>query len=346
MKRIVGLDYLRIMMVFMVFLFHSWMHLGFQLGKLTSFISEGAVYMTMFFMLSGYVLGLKYKHLPMDKLSLKNFYVKRIASIFPLYIICVVLYPPIYGSESMFQNVLIMPFELLGIQSFFPGLTPVSHNGGTWFVSCIMFCYLLCPLMLRIVSFLSRKTLLIWGTLIFVLLLLSPWIVYTFQIQDIYSNPYIRSLEFMLGIILAATFAEDISDRLNSLLRSRMSRLLSYLSIVIVVMLLLKMHVPHMTYMSYSAILIPFFCWQLLGHTTVPRKENVIINHLADISYSFFLLQLFVFKFTVDASQCIGHVDVNIQFALALIICLVLASLSHKFVEKPIMSWVKSSMLK
>lgn len=182
MKRIVGLDYLRIIMVFMVFLFHSWMHLDFQLGKLTSFISEGAVYMTMFFMLSGYVLGLKYKHF--------------------------------------------------------------------------------------------------------------------------------------------------------------------YLSIVIVVMLLLKMHVPHMSYMSYSAILIPFFCWQLLGHTTVPRKENVIINHLADISYSFFLLQLFVFKFTVDASQCIGHIDVNIQFALALIICLVLASLSHKFIEKPIMSWVKSSMLK
>lgn len=346
MKRIVGLDCLRIMMVFMVFLFHSWMHLGLQIGKLTSFISEGAVYMTMFFMLSGYVLGLKYKHLTMDKLSLRNFYVKRIASIFPLYIICVVLYPPIYGRESLFQNILIIPFELLGVQSFFPGLTPVSHNGGTWFVSCIMFCYLLCPLMLRIICFLSRKTLLILGTLIFALLLLSPWIVYTFQIQDIYSNPYIRSLEFMLGIILATGFAEDISSRSNSLLRSRMSRLLSYLSIVIVVMLLLKMNVPHMTYMSYSAILIPFFCWQLLGHTTTPRKENVIVKHLADISYSFFLLQLFVFEFTVDVSQWLGLVNVNFQFALALIMCLVLASLSHKFIEMPIVSWVKSSMLK
>ena len=106
MKRILGLDYLRIMMVFMVFLFHSWMHLGFQLGKLTSFISEGAVYMTMFFMLSGYVLGLKYKHLPMDKLSLKNFYVKRIASIFPLYIICVVLYPPYTEVRVYFRTFL------------------------------------------------------------------------------------------------------------------------------------------------------------------------------------------------------------------------------------------------
>lgn len=94
MKRIVGLDYLRIYTVFVVFLFHAWMHLGCTFGKLTTFVSEGAVLMTLFFMLSGYVLGLKYKHLPMDKLSLKNFYVKRIASIFPLYIICVVLYPP------------------------------------------------------------------------------------------------------------------------------------------------------------------------------------------------------------------------------------------------------------
>lgn len=48
MKRIVGLDYLRIYTVFVVFLFHAWMHLGCTFGKLTTFVSEGAVLMTLF----------------------------------------------------------------------------------------------------------------------------------------------------------------------------------------------------------------------------------------------------------------------------------------------------------
>ena len=66
MKRIVGLDYLRVYTALMVFLFHSWMHLGCSFWKLTSFVSEGAAYMTLFFMMSGYVLGLKYKELPLN----------------------------------------------------------------------------------------------------------------------------------------------------------------------------------------------------------------------------------------------------------------------------------------
>lgn len=178
MKRIIGLDYLRVYTVFMVFLFHSWMHLGCSFGKLTSFVSEGAVYMTLFFMMSGYVLGLKYKELPMDGAALLTFYKKRLVSVLPLYIVCVILYPPIFGEETLLQNLLILPVELFGIQSVFPSLMTVTHNGGTWFVSCIVICYLLFPLAILLIRTISKKCLCFVISMAYLVLLLSPWIVY------------------------------------------------------------------------------------------------------------------------------------------------------------------------
>lgn len=118
MKRIVGLDYLRIYTVFVVFLFHAWMHLGCTFGKLTTFVSEGAVLMTLFFMLSGYVLGLKYNKMSLEPIALKKFYVKRLVSILPLYVICAILYPPIFGTEDLIQNLLLFPIELMSMQAF------------------------------------------------------------------------------------------------------------------------------------------------------------------------------------------------------------------------------------
>lgn len=105
MKRIVGLDYLRIYTVFVVFLFHAWMHLGCTFGKLTTFVSEGAVLMTLFFMLSGYVLGLKYNKISLEPIALKKFYVKRLSSILPLYMICAILYPPPYSVQRIWGRI-------------------------------------------------------------------------------------------------------------------------------------------------------------------------------------------------------------------------------------------------
>lgn len=203
----------------MVFLFHSWMHLGCSFWKLTSFVSEGAAYMTLFFMMSGYVLGLKYKELPMDGTSLLKFYKKRLISIAPLYVVCAMLYPPIFGVETWLQNLLILPIELLGLQSAFPFLMPVSHNGGTWFVSCIIFCYLLFPLAMLLVKSISKRYVWVVVSIMYLVLLLSPWIVYVFHGEQIYSNPFFRFLEFSIGIVMAVN-VENIQNETSAKLLS------------------------------------------------------------------------------------------------------------------------------
>lgn len=120
MKRIVGLDYLRIYTVLVVFLFHTWMHLGCTFGKLTTFVSEGAVLMTLFFMLSGYVLGLKYNNISLKSRALKDFYIKRLISILPLYVICAILYPPHIRYREFLAESIVVPYRVIGYAVFFP----------------------------------------------------------------------------------------------------------------------------------------------------------------------------------------------------------------------------------
>lgn len=55
-NRLYGLDFFRLLAVLMVFFFHSSMHMGIDYGVVTSFIRSGAIFMTAFFILSGFVI--------------------------------------------------------------------------------------------------------------------------------------------------------------------------------------------------------------------------------------------------------------------------------------------------
>lgn len=334
MNRIVGLDCLRIYSVIIVFLFHSWMHLECTFGKLTTFISEGAVYMTVFFMLSGYVLGMKYKNLSINSSSLIKFYKKRAISIYPFYILCVILYPILLGNETLVQNIMLLPIEILGLQSFFPTLNTITHNGGTWFVSCIIFCYIFSPLCIVIINGISRKVgaylyILLWG-----ILLLLPWSIYVFHGNEIYTNPLIRLIEFTLGMILALN-VEIIVKRFYWI-TNKISIISSYVFVIIIVMLLIKWHIPHISYMSYSAMLVPFFSWQLLAHTTQKYVMKKVLKYCADISYSFFLMQLFAFKFTDVIVDYFNITSSIYALLIAFFICFFFSILGHKIIEQPI----------
>ena len=114
--------------------------------------------MTGFFMLSGYTLFYSYQN--KDFTNIKNvalFYGKRAAEILPVYYVIAVLYILLLGKETYLQNIVLAPVEILGIQSMFSSLFSVSHNGGTWFISCIIACYIVFPYIHICVKQMDRK---------------------------------------------------------------------------------------------------------------------------------------------------------------------------------------------
>lgn len=66
-QRIIGLDVLRILLAFLIYLFHSRIHLLCDYGIFNDFVVSGSIAMSAFFMLSGYSLQLTYGKISITK---------------------------------------------------------------------------------------------------------------------------------------------------------------------------------------------------------------------------------------------------------------------------------------
>ena len=215
-KRLYGLDLFRILLALITFMFHTAIHFNCNYGILQGFIRNGAVAMSGFFILSGYSLYYVYQKQELTKIyNLVYFYKKRILGLFPVYYVSAILYTIFIAPETPLQKVLLLPIEALGLQSVYDSLFSVGHNGGTWFISCILICYLIFPLLQIICKQISNRAKLILFSLCCFLLIISPFIKKAFDLSSIYSNPFFRLLEFIIGVTVASvctTFTKYIME--------------------------------------------------------------------------------------------------------------------------------------
>lgn len=343
--RAAGLDLFRVVAAVMVLLFHCNIHHESNFGPLTGFVSMGAVFMTAFFMLSGYVLFLTYKDKSLVQApALKNFYLKRIFGIFPLYLVVSVLYILTLGEESVFQNLVLLPIEILGLQSVFSTLFPVSHNGGTWFISCLLFAYLAFPLMQEVVKQMATRTKWMSLAICSAILFWSPLVVHTFKTDSIYSNPFFRGLEFFIGVLLCSL---PIRDGIAKILATWKALLVEVLLLVAGVSIAVRLNIFVGNYMLYDWIVIPLFACMILTLASFksPRLQNSkVLRYASAASYAFFLAQTFN---TEIENWLFAACDIQnnvLQIAVSVALCAVMAIALHELVEKPCAKVLKKKL--
>lgn len=208
-KYYASLDILKTVAAVLTLFFHCNMHLGIHFGFFTPFISQGAIAMDLFFMLSGYALFVGYYAKELDAKSILTFYKRRLVSIYPLYALVMVAFWLIPSYRSPLRSVLIsLPVELSLMQSWFSGMFGFSHNGGTWFLSCLVFCYAVFPGLLAVAKRVSRDSRYILLLLCWLFCALIPLMSIYLEMPNVYSNPLLRMLEFFGGILLAAELCD------------------------------------------------------------------------------------------------------------------------------------------
>ena len=343
--RAAGLDLFRVVAAVMVLLFHCNIHHESNFGPLTGFVSMGAVFMTAFFMLSGYVLFLTYKDKSLVLApALKNFYLKRIFGIFPLYLVVAVLYVVTLGEESVFQNLVLLPIELLGLQSVFSTLFPVSHNGGTWFISCLLFAYLAFPLMQEVVKQMTTRTKWMSLAICSAILFWSPLVVHTFKTDSIYSNPFFRGLEFFIGVLLCSL---PIRDGFAKILATWKALLVEVLLLVAGVSIAVRLNIFVGNYMLYDWIVIPLFACMILTLASLksPRLQNSkVLRYASAANYAFFLAQTFN---TEIENWLFATCDIQnnvLQIAVSVALCTIIAVALHELIEKPCAKMLKNKL--
>ena len=332
-RRMAGLDLFRVVAAVMVLLFHIHIHHDCSFGALTGFVSMGAIFMTGFFMLSGFVLFRTYQEQPLVQMaSLKKFYLKRLIGILPLYFFVSIVYVFAFGEESVFQNFVLLPIEILGLQSVFSTLFPVSHNGGTWFISCLLLAYLFFPLMQETVKQMSNRAKLIALVLSLFVLFWSPLVVHTFSTDSIYSNPFFRGLEFFIGVLLASLPVNA------KWLTTWKAFVVEALLLIAGVSLAVRLDVFVGNYMLYDWIAVPLFGCMALTHAGLksPRLQNSkTLRYASAASYAFFLAQTFNTEIELKLFPLCSVQSGLLKIIISLALVTAMAVVLHEFVEKP-----------
>lgn len=341
-------------MALLIFMFHSRIHtLHCSYGVLNSFVEMGAIAMTGFFLLSGYVINLTYGKKDMtSQEDLKRFYLKRLISILPLYFVwaslMVIANIILNGKSAIVEESILLPIETLGIQSAFSTLFPFSHNGGSWFISCILICYFLFPLFNILTRILTDKSRIVLIVILSAILLWSPIVQNFFHLNKIYDNPFFRAMEFTIGILVSQINITSSPYKLISILRRPFVCVMSLVGLVVGVSVARLINVPG-DYMLYSWVALPCFVSLMvsLGSYDFKRLQNSkVVKYLSELSFCIFLGQIiYVWDAAKFAFEYVG-IESNIVIILvSFIIVFGIANVLHYFVEIPSSKYLKQRLL-
>lgn len=206
---------LRFLAAFLVFIFHVNMRtkMIFLPWPVYNIVSHGAFGVTIFFVLSGFLLT--YSHLK-DFLNghtpgiiyTARFMYKRIARIYPAYLAGLFLFAAglaITGTDAWPTNPILIA-DLTMTQAIFPKLSMVWYGCGAWSVSIEIFFYLFFPFLLPLLLRIPNRTTLF--TLLAVVILIGTFggLAYRFWPDYIsyylmYAHPLFRCSEFIAGMI-------------------------------------------------------------------------------------------------------------------------------------------------
>ena len=294
-----GLDLFRVVSALMICMFHTTIHLECNYGILQNVSLMGAVFMTAFFMLSGFSLFINWSEITLtDNQKIIKFWKKRALTILPIYWFTALVYILVmlaFKRETVIRTVLLLPIEILGLQSVFHTLFGVSHNGGTWFISCMMICYALYPYLQELVKHFAMRIKIMALIICTAILLYSPLITESFGIEGIYSNSFFRLLEFIIGILLASFKKEyDSNRRIN--IYTWWSVLLVFVMMLMGITIAVNKKIAIGNYMLYNWICLPCFMYILIGLSEIDSgvlNQSKVLKWLAGVSYSLFLAQLF-----------------------------------------------------
>lgn len=318
-----GLTIFRFVAALYIFLFHC--HIRFRLDIPDSFqsiLKNGAVGMSFFFVLSGFVLawssrgGIK-----------ENYFKHRIARIYPAYLLMGVLTLPLLLNFDIYKFLSVIILFLTGMQAWYPQSFPIWHFSGSWSISVELFFYLCFPFILPYV----RKKPVTWLVFAFVSSSLVIPIAIALDgkhmMPNYYMSPLHRLPEFILGISLGVIYSNGFR-----LLKSKL--LLSIISIIVLASIATW---NNYSYLYNNYLSLPCIAVLILALASTEIKRNIITNiliYLGEISYSFYLMQLPLNLYVNFYRHDLGVIPNHLIWIALGIINIILAALCFEIIEK------------
>ena len=332
----------------LVFLWHAdvWVPSWFPHGK------GAASAVVFFFILSGVVTGYSSydKAVHYSFVAVIQYVWKKILKLYPLYFITTILaisYSglPVYianhdfaGMKNMFRLLMIHLFLL---QSWFPQ-GPITFNGVAWFLSSIMFLYILTVPLTACVTKI-KNSISCWYIILGIVSVtaIGFTILYCYMMREsdnmafwTYVFPPSRIGEYVCGICLGY-IVHNLSDKIPSM---RLYKIFFSLAEIIVLFIwIYALYIPAEDWYLYivpwlipDVLLLGIFA---LGKGIISDLFRIsFFKRMGDISFECFLLhQIVIYQYLTNSS--VGKIS-RLGNWFSLIYCLVVTILLSEFVTK------------
>jgi peptidoglycan/LPS O-acetylase OafA/YrhL len=303
-------------------------------------IPHGYLPVDLFFMLSGYVIGLTYKD-AFGSGSLRNFatfMLKRVARLYPAYLAIGLLYIAKIAAGLSGQDTLSMfsAYDIVGNLLMMTGWGLYIHPlmGVSWAASAEMGSYLLVPLLMVVTI---RRSPLICGLTVVAALAA----IYAVSISGRGSSgpldvtngnsfyPMLRAVAgFTLGLAIYR-FAE-VMDRLSTTAQDVLLATI-LIAIIVTVSLAAGDRLLYLLFIPLVAVL------SRDGRLAQLLFGNALVYRLGIISYSIYLLHPLFLSFAVRAWRHFGQTEIAylVASAVCFIVIWLLSELSYRLIEMP-----------
>jgi len=287
---------IRFLVAMLVFLFHFGAAFSERVGApqfVSTFLHNGKIGVSMFFVLSGFILTFTYKKVFAAKFNFKVFFLARFARIYPVYILALIIMLPILPKALDCLSALRVLFMM---QSW---TSPYSSFGGTWVMqawslSVELFFYLCFPMLFSLIRKSGVRILLLGllTTSLFIVVVGTPWIDPGIDFIPLFSKdftpilPILRLPEFIFGMLLCKLmFAYP---KLGDMLAGLKFFTLTFLSIVVLLSFAETVQLKSVATLLFGILIIQLSYGKNQIVRILSTKQMML---LGGSSYSLYMIQ-------------------------------------------------------
>ncbi len=305
------------------------------------------VFVSYFFVLSGFILTINYHNMK----GVKQFYINRFARIYPLYLFAFLLTVALMMNARTpnitisFGNIFTTLFL---IQSWFSNYA-VSYNYPAWSLSVEAFFYLLFPFVIYLLRNQSlRKQLLLVFLFWLITQLVFGWMTYsTFGFGFSFYYPLSHLSSFLMGVAGGKFFLSNPAFLIKNTFRLE---LISVIALVVISYLIISRNIIFFK-LYHNGLLAPFFIMLIYTVTLSRRKIINAFNHkrlqyLGEISYGIYILQVPVLILVTGLVDRSIKTSATTTFYIYVPILILFAAVTHELIEKPCGAFLKNRLTK
>ncbi|MDR2194454.1 MAG: acyltransferase, partial [Treponema sp.] len=334
------------------------------------FNEGGVVSVEYFFILSGFVISFGYQRKILNGYNIKDFLINRIIKLYPLHILTFffsfvfTIRAAIISNGNIYFKSVILNITLL--QSFVPKNDYYfSFNALSWFLSDILFFYLMFPLLINLLMLLGKVR--IYNKLMLSFLILYSYIFASSIVPEEYThaifyiNPILRIFDFFIGIILFYIYEKIKQSNIlktNKLLTKKcIPTLIELLSVfILIIAIVFSKNVKQVYrfacyYWVPISILILGFS-QVFGEGIFSKiLSQKIFTFLGKISFSFYMLHQIMLGLIPPILGKLFNININginsmVRFCVLLSIILLSSIFCFYVYEIPIGKCIKNKISK